>query len=143
MRILDEQGHELQEQEIDYNTGYVEKEKILVARHKAVEGVEEKGHWETVAEYANGGKDVEWVVDVPGVEEKDAWDEYEEILRFKVFSAEELAQAEITALKQKLSDTDYIAIKIAEGVSTWEEYPEMKVQRQAWRDEINRLEATS
>ena len=77
------------------------------------------------------------------LKKKDAWDEYEDILRFKVFSAEELAQAEITALKQKLSDTDYIAIKIAEGVSTWEEYPEMKVQRQAWRDEINRLEATS
>lgn len=44
--------------------------------HDAVEGVEEIGHWRTVREYPEtGGKDVEWVVDVPGVEAQDAWDE--------------------------------------------------------------------
>ena len=46
----------------------------------------------------------------------------------------------IAELKQKLTDTDYIVIKIAEGVATWEDYPGVKEQRQQWREEINRLE---
>lgn len=47
----------------------------------------------------------------------------------------------IAELKQMLADTDYIVIKIAEGVATWEDYPNMKEQRQAWREEINRIQA--
>lgn len=49
--------------------------------------------------------------------------------------------ARIAELKQNLADTDYIVIKIAEGVATWEDYPEIKEQRQSWRDEINQLES--
>lgn len=49
-------------------------------------------------------------------------------------------ESKIAALKKKLTDTDYIACKIAEGAATREEYAEMIAQRQAWRDEINRLE---
>lgn len=48
--------------------------------------------------------------------------------------------AQITELKQKLAETDYIACKIAEGVATKEEYAEQIKQRQLWREEINRLE---
>lgn len=47
---------------------------------------------------------------------------------------------EINELKRKLSDTDYKAIKYSEGLLTDKEYAEVKAQRQAWRDEINRLE---
>ena len=36
--------------------------------------------------------------------------------------------------------TDYQAIKYAEGQLTEEEYAPIKAQRQAWRDEINLLE---
>ena len=43
--------------------------------HEAVEGVTEVWHYETVAEYPNGGRDIRKVVDVPGVEAKAAWDE--------------------------------------------------------------------
>lgn len=49
--------------------------------------------------------------------------------------------ARIAELKQNLADTDYIVIKIAEGVATWEDYPGIKEQRQIWRDEINQLES--
>lgn len=49
----------------------------------------------------------------------------------------------IAELKQMLADTDYIVIKIAEGVATWDEYPGIKEQRQVWREEINKLEQTS
>lgn len=41
----------------------------------------------------------------------------------------------------ELFDTDYVIIKIAEGVSTKEEYADIIRQRQIWRDEINQLES--
>lgn len=47
---------------------------------------------------------------------------------------------QIFELKQKLTQTDYKAIKYSEGLLTDKEYAEVKAQRQAWRDEINRLE---
>lgn len=47
---------------------------------------------------------------------------------------------EINELKKNLFDTDYKAIKYSEGLLTDKEYAEVKAQRQAWRDEINRLE---
>lgn len=48
--------------------------------------------------------------------------------------------AEIATLKSQLAETDYKAIKYAEGWITEEEYAEIKAQRQAWRDRINELE---
>jgi hypothetical protein len=47
----------------------------------------------------------------------------------------------ISALKQKLADTDYIAAKIAEGVAAIADYAAEIAQRQAWRQEINTLSA--
>lgn len=37
----------------------------------------------------------------------------------------------------KLSSTDYIAAKIAEGKATKTEYADKIAQRQTWRDDIN------
>ena len=51
-----------------------------------------------------------------------------------------LIQAEITQLKVNLAETDYVAIKIAEGAATADDYADVLVQRQAWRDRINALE---
>ena len=49
---------------------------------------------------------------------------------------------EINELKKKLFDTDYKAIKYAEGWLTDEEYAEAKAQREEWRKRINKLEAS-
>jgi deoxyribodipyrimidine photolyase len=46
----------------------------------------------------------------------------------------------IAELKQLLSDTDYVVIKIAEGSATKEEYADVIEQRKAWRNEIRELE---
>ena len=46
----------------------------------------------------------------------------------------------ISELKSLLSATDYKAIKYAEGLLSEEEYAPIKSQRQAYRDEINKLE---
>ena len=60
-------------------------------------------------------------------------------------TAAEVAKREklkrIAFLKGELARTDYEAIKYAEGWFTDTDYAEIKAQRQAWRDEINELEA--
>lgn len=50
-------------------------------------------------------------------------------------------EVRISELKVLLANSDYIAIKIAEGVSTIEEYSDIIAQRRLWREEINKLEA--
>lgn len=63
-----------------------------------------------------------------------------QIIELSPPTEEELIQQEIIELKQRLAETDYQAIKFAEGILTIEEYAEMKAQRQAWRERINELE---
>lgn len=46
----------------------------------------------------------------------------------------------IFELKKLLADSDYKAIKYAEGAISESEYMLTKAERQAWRDEINTLE---
>lgn len=53
----------------------------------------------------------------------------------------EQIQSEIVALKSLLSNTDYKALKFAEGQITLEDYNIIRIQRQLWRDRINELEA--
>ena len=62
--------------------------------HEAVEGVQEIWHYETVAEYPNGGKDVCKVVDVPGVEAQAAWNEEIPIQIYVPYTQEELERIE-------------------------------------------------
>ena len=50
-------------------------------------------------------------------------------------------QRKINETKAKLSETDYQAIKYIEGFISETDYAPIKAQRQAWRDEINALEA--
>ena len=46
----------------------------------------------------------------------------------------------IAEYKHKLASTDYVALKIAEGAATPEEYAETLEKRAFWRSEINKLE---
>lgn len=138
MRIFDENDNELLK--YDATKGRLENDKRFVKHHEKVEAVQEEGHWKTVAEYPNGGKDVEWVIDVPGVEAKDAWDEYEDILRYIPFTEQELALQRIAELKNMLFATDYNILKIVEGASTLTEMAGVIKKRASWRKEINELE---
>lgn len=90
MRIFDGDGKELLSP--DTNLGRLEADRLFVAHHPAVEPVEETWHYEVVAQYPNGGKDIAKVVDVPGVEGKDAWDEYEDIYRYIPYTQSELEE---------------------------------------------------
>ena len=92
MKIIDINGNQMENP--DLSLGWLE-DKTQTIHHDAVAGVEEVSHYETLAEYPNGGKDVQKVVDVPGVEAKDAWDEEEQVQVYHLYTAEELAaQAE-------------------------------------------------
>ena len=53
---------------------------------------------------------------------------------------EKNAQENIMELKQKLIETDYKAIKYAEGVMSLEEYAPVKIEREIYRSKINELE---
>lgn len=74
--------------------------------HEAVEGVTEVWHYETVAEYPNGGKDIRRVIDVPGVAAQDAWDEDIPIQIYVSYTQEELDRIE--AERNKPTDEERI-----------------------------------
>lgn len=97
MRIIDINGNPMETP--DLTLGYLKPETQTI-HHDAVAGVKEVSHYETLAEYPNGGKDVQKVVDVPGVEAKDAWDEEEQVQVYHLYTAEELA-AQAEAKKKK------------------------------------------
>ena len=50
-------------------------------------------------------------------------------------------QSIILDREARLTSTDYIAAKIAEGKATQEEYTDKIAQRQQWRDDINAAQA--
>lgn len=55
-------------------------------------------------------------------------------------TAEEQAQFEIDSLRRFLADTDYVVIKIAEGVATPQDYADVIAQRQSARARIREME---
>lgn len=91
MKIIDSNGVEIASP--DLTKGYLKQETQTV-HHDAVAGVKEVSHYETIAEYPNGGKDVRKVVDVPGVAAKEAYDEEVDVQRYVLYTAEELAAQE-------------------------------------------------
>ena len=77
----------------DLTLGYL-KSGTRVEHHNAIESVTEVWHYETVAEYPNGGKDIRKVVDVPGVAAQAAWDEEIPIQIYIPYTQEELDRIE-------------------------------------------------
>ena len=81
MKIIDENGAAIENP--DLTLGYLVDDTEPV-EHPAVEGVEEVSHYETVAEYPNGGKDVQ----------RAAWTEQVPVQRYIRYTDEELAAQE-------------------------------------------------
>ena len=106
MKIIDENGAAIETP--DLTLGYLVGGTEPV-EHPAVEGVEEQWHWETVTEYPNGGKDVQKIIDVPGVPAQAAWTEQVPVQRYIRYTEEELAAQEEERKKaeawKKLPDT--------------------------------------
>ena len=101
MKIIDETGAVIETP--DLTLGYLVDDTEPL-EHPAVEGVEEVSHYETVAEYPNGGRDVRKVIDTPGVAAKAAWTEQVPIQRYIRYTEEELAAQEEERKKQEAKE---------------------------------------
>lgn len=69
-----------------------------------VQAVQEQGHYVTIAEYPNGGKDVEWVVDVAGAEYQPERIEKVPITVYVPFTEEQLKQQQINTIINRLTE---------------------------------------
>ena len=98
MKILDETGAVVENP--DLTLGHLTDD-TQPLEHPAQEAVAEVAHYETVAEYPSGGRDVQRVVDVPGVPARPAWVEQLPIKRYIRYTAEEL-----DAQEQAKKDTE-------------------------------------
>lgn len=102
----------------DLNFGYLKTDRIFIRHHEAIEEVQMQSHFETIAEYPNGGKDVREVIDVPYSPAQEAWDEYEDIKVYIPFTEEELVakkerdykSAIVTKIRERYSLDDELAI---------------------------------
>ena len=118
MKIIDETGAVIESP--DLTLGYLVDDTEPV-EHPAQAGVPELSHYETVAEYPNGGKDVRKIIDREGIPARDAWTEQVPIQRYVRYTAEELAAQEeerkkaeareklpetVAALQAALADAD-------------------------------------
>ena len=101
MKIIDETGAVVENP--DLTLGYLTADTEEVT-HPAIDGVEEQWHWETVTEYPNGGRDVQKVVDRPGVQAQEEWVEQVPIQKYIRYTAEELAAQEEARKKQEAKD---------------------------------------
>lgn len=103
--------------EYDLEKGYLKEDTIKIDIPE-IQAVEEQGHYETIAEYENGGKDVKWIVDVAGIEYQQARVEEKTIYIYVPYTAEELAeqqkQARIEEIKTELTNLsqDFIQAEI-------------------------------
>lgn len=90
----------------DLTKGYLTQDTITT-HYPAVQGRKGRGHYETLREYPNGGKDVKWVVDVEEIKAEEAHDVVEDIYVFHPYETADLqkieAEKEIISLKQKLA----------------------------------------
>lgn len=159
MRIFNE-DKTIELTEYDIELGYLKDDEIVthhdaeIIHHDAVEAVEEQSHYETIAEYPNGGKDVRKIIDVEAVEPKEAYDEtikeaYDEreaIQLYIPYTEDEIkkmkAQRLHAELQSFLSDTDYAVIKCGElKLDLDAEYPGLSEKRAQARAKINELES--
>lgn len=115
MRIFDMHDNVLER--IDDSLGTLQNDKRLICHHPAVDAVPGTGHYETICTYPNGGKDVEWVWDLLPVQAKEAWDEYEVILRFVPYTAEQLAAMGADSPLQRLMKLENVLGRLKTAMS--------------------------
>ena len=129
-------------EEYDLTAGKLVADKLFVRHHEAVpevvaKTVEEKvaayqangqsveqhngTYYLVVAQYPNGGKDIEKIFPTEAVPAQEAYDEYEDIYVYTPYTEQELAviaaNKAISEAKAYLSRTDYIVLKIAEATA--------------------------
>ena len=134
MRLVNEEGVDIKESDVDLMEGYVRAGRLLKEHHEAEPAVQEQGHDEYVRFYFEDGKvyevegdddphvgpdgfvpqegeewadvygaDQRWVVDVEGHEAKPAWDEYEDVRMYVLYTEDQKAELEARREAQAVS----------------------------------------
>lgn len=106
----------------------------------------EYSQYKEACESLNENQRIEYIDTINGVRKY-------KIVKIPEPTDKELAEQEISKLKQNLADTDYISNKLAEAVSKYiatgdntevvelrTKYSKQLEDRQLWRDKINELE---
>ena len=88
MKVYNETKTEIIE-EPNLDLGHLEPSTLTI-HHEAVPYIERVVHYEVIREYPSGGRDMAEIVDVEGQEEKEAYDEAEDILVYIPYTEEEL-----------------------------------------------------
>jgi hypothetical protein len=142
-------------QKVDLSQGYLE-EDVIDIFYPEVKYVEGKGHYETIREYPNGGKDVKWVVDVKGVEYQPERHEEEVVLIYYPFTEAQLQKMaledEYEEKMEYMRETDYVASKLSEAIAEYiangdstnvivlrANYKEVLEKRQQYRNRLDEI----
>lgn len=139
MNVYDVNGKELDESTIDLRKGYLKNDTRIIAHHEAVEAKDEVWHYDFIEFLNSGGTELVYVIDEPAYTAAGAYDETEEILTYVLYTEEELAKRKYEKMKLYLKRTDYVVIKIAEGVSTVEDYKDVFDKRKEAREQMSVL----
>jgi hypothetical protein len=99
MKVYNQEKNQILE-EYDLTKGYL-KNDTITNHYEEVKGVEEQWHYETIREYANGGKDVRKVIDVAGVPYSSAKDEIENIYVYVPYTEEEILENKKNELRYR------------------------------------------
>ena len=140
MKVYNKDKTEILEK-YDLTKGYL-KDDTLIRHYDEIPYVEEQGHYETIREYANGGKDVEWVVDVKGQKYQPARDEEENIYVYIPYTENELNEIKKDRLRAKrkplLQAFDTYKTNVFYGVVQETAYDKLKII--AWYEGIKALD---
>ena len=121
-------------EEYDLEKGYL-KEDTLTTHYDEVQAVEEQSHYEIIAEYPNGGKEVDKVIDVEGVEYKPARDEVENIYVYVPYTEEEILENKKNELRNRREEECFSIInrgKLWYNNLTEEQIAELDVWYNKW-----------
>ena len=119
--------------EYDLEKGHLVSDKLLKEILPAQEEIKEQGHYETIKEYENGGKDVKWVVDVEGHIARPETPVYENIQVYIPYTEEEI-------LEQLRQQREVECFSIINRGQLWynnltaEQYDELQVWYRTWLD---------
>ena len=134
---------EFQQDELDYSLGYLKdgsRENIIPEQKE----IQEQGHYVVVAEYENGGKDVQWVVDQEYVPAREAGVEIENYQVYIPFTEAHLhnivIREQIKEFEDALAKTDFQVLKYIEGELAEEHFLRIKNSLQHCREQIRLLQ---
>ena len=122
--------------EYDLTKGYLKQDYIEVNLPE-VQEVKEQGHYETLKEYENGGKDVKWIIDVKGVKYQPARTENIEIYVYIPYTIEELQNIKLSNIRRKREEECFAYINrgmLWYNKLTEEQKQELESWYQAWLD---------